>query len=229
MNGTEGEGVWRCQGEQNVRQNNSLTFNLLPNPVTSTNLVPSGYLSRKKGQDLHSPNGPLTMLGIGHRIRYGSILSGCAPGGGYNCLALGGRRAGGSETEAGKCCMTEGSCLQPKDGWASRKWQLVSILKDGNSGQKSHDGNPRIVVTTTSDPIVRSFSGGSEEDFPPSKVNRRRRRKWESAQAVNRSSSAPFQGPEGLEIVPLGPVYFQTVTFKLVTGKFYSNASVLAP
>ncbi|KAI8509564.1 hypothetical protein Bbelb_119920 [Branchiostoma belcheri] len=35
---------------------------------------------------------------------------------------------------------------------------------------------PRIVVTTTSDPIVRSFSGGSEEDFPPSKVNRRRRR-----------------------------------------------------
>ncbi|KAI8478563.1 hypothetical protein Bbelb_437050 [Branchiostoma belcheri] len=186
MNGTEGEGVWRCQGEQNVRQNNSLTFNLLPNPVTSTNLVPSGYLSRKKGQDLHSPNGPLTMLGIGHRIRYGSILSGCAPGGGYNCLALGGRRAGGSETEAGKCCMTEGSCLQPKDGWASRKWQLVSILKDGNSGQKS-------------------------------------------TQAVNRSSSAPFQGPEGLEIVPLGPVYFQTVTFKLVTGKFYSNASVLAP
>ncbi|KAI8480182.1 hypothetical protein Bbelb_421010 [Branchiostoma belcheri] len=43
----------------------------------------------------------------------------------------------------------------------------------------SHDGNPRIVVTTTSDPIVRSFSGGSEEDFPPSKANRRRRRKWE--------------------------------------------------
>ncbi|KAI8491730.1 hypothetical protein Bbelb_305350 [Branchiostoma belcheri] len=52
-------------------------------------------------------------------------------------------------------------------------------------GLASHDGNPRIVVTTTSDPIVRSFSGGSEEDFPSSKVNRRRRRKWEPAVAHN--------------------------------------------
>ncbi|KAI8503455.1 hypothetical protein Bbelb_184260 [Branchiostoma belcheri] len=55
----------------------------------------------------------------------------------------------------------------------------------------SHDGNPRIVVTTTSDPIVRSFSGGSEEDFPPSKVNRRRRRKWEHERT--RRSTFPGQ------------------------------------
>ncbi|KAI8514707.1 hypothetical protein Bbelb_072980 [Branchiostoma belcheri] len=54
------------------------------------------------------------------------------------------------------------------------------------SWDQSHDGTPRIVVTTTSDPIVRSFSGGSEEDFPPSKVNRRRRRN------TNRSTDPHF-------------------------------------
>ncbi|KAI8479278.1 hypothetical protein Bbelb_430010 [Branchiostoma belcheri] len=58
---------------------------------------------------------------------------------------------------------------------------MTLLLTTPNQGQcRSHDGNPRIVVTTTSDPIVRSFSGGSEEDFPPSKVNHRRRRNHQS-------------------------------------------------
>ncbi|KAI8508217.1 hypothetical protein Bbelb_144570 [Branchiostoma belcheri] len=78
-------------------------------------------------------------------------------------------------------------CLVNQDTYNTRNFATANIgwAKPQALTPESHDGNPRIVVTTTSDPIVRSFSGGSEEDFPPSKVNRRRRRKWEPAVAHN--------------------------------------------
>ncbi|KAI8485231.1 Ryanodine receptor 2 [Branchiostoma belcheri] len=95
------------------------------------------------------------------------------------------------------------------EGFGNRKCFIESLQRKeatSSSGSDQVDSSTQDDVPTIkivarrqslnrchSDPIVRSFSGVSETDFPPSKVNCRRRRKWERRFALDgrKSDSDP--------------------------------------